>query len=99
MSKRLFAVTRTRGPIWNSARALEEQEDWAGHAKFMNELQAKGFVVFGGPLDGTPDILLIIRAECEEEIRSRLAADSWSQNGLLRIKQIASWTLRLGKVE
>ena len=99
MPKRLFAVTRTRGPSWNSARALDEQQDWAGHAKFMNALQAEGFVVWGGPLEGTPDVLLIIRAESEEEIRSRLAADSWSNNGLLRINQIAPWTLRLGKIE
>ena len=97
--RRVFAVTRTRGPSWNSARALEEQEDWAGHAKFMNGLRADGFVVFGGPLEGTPDVLLIIRAESEEEIRSRLAADSWTLNGLLRIKQIAPWTVRLGKIE
>ena len=99
MAKRLFALTRTRGPSWNPARALEEQEDWAGHARFMNGLQAEGFVVLGGPLDGTPDVLLIIRAEGEEEIRSRLATDSWTLNGLLRIKHIAPWTLRLGKVE
>ena len=65
----------------------------------MNGLHAEGFVLFGGPLASTPDVLLIIRAESEEEIRSRLAADSWSQNGLLGIKQIAPWTVRLGKVE
>lgn len=99
MPKRLFAVTRTRGPSWNSARALEEQEDWAGHARFMNGLQAEGFVVLGGPLADTRDVLLIIRSESEEEIRSRLAADSWSRNGLLTIKQVALWTVRLGKIE
>lgn len=99
MPKRLFAVTRTRGPSWNSARSLEEQEDWVGHAKFMNGLHAEGFVVFGGPLVGAPDVLLIIRAESEEEIQSRLAADSWSHSGLLIIKQIAPWKIRLGKIE
>lgn len=99
MSKRLFAVTRTRGSSWNSARALEEQEDWASHAKFMNGLQAEGFVVLGGPLEGTTDVLLIIRAESQEEIQSPLASDSWSHNGLLTIKQIALWTLRLGNIE
>jgi uncharacterized protein YciI len=99
MPKRLFAVTRTRGPSWNLVRALEEQQDWAGHAKFMNALQAEGFVVLGGPLEGTPDVLLIVRAESEEEIRSRLAVDSWSNNELLTIKQIAPWVIRLGKIE
>lgn len=65
----------------------------------MNGLQAEGFVVLGGPLADTRDVLLIIRSESEEEIRSRLAADSWSRNGLLTIKQVALWTVRLGKIE
>jgi len=97
--KQFFAVTRTRGPSWKLARALEEQDDWAGHAKFMNALHAEGFVLLGGPLEGTPDVLLIIRAENAEEIRVRLEADCWTRNGLLNIKQIVPWTLRLGKIE
>ena len=99
MRKGLFAVTRTRGPSWDAARPLEEQEGWAGHAKFMNGLKDEGFILLGGSLEGTPDVLFIIRAESEEEIRSRLAADSWSLNGLLKIKQIAPWTVRLGKIQ
>ena len=97
--KDLFAVTRTRGPNWKPARALEEQQDWIPHAAFMNALHAEGFVLLGGPLEGTPDVLLIIRAENAEEIRSRLEADCWTSNGLLTIKQIVPWTLRLGKIE
>jgi uncharacterized protein YciI len=97
--KALFAVTRTRGPRWNPTRALEEQEDWIPHAAFMNRLHAEGFVLLGGPLEETPDVLLIIRAEDAEEIRSRLAADYWTRNGLLSFKQIVPWTLRLGKIE
>jgi uncharacterized protein YciI len=97
--KAQFAVMRTRGPRWNPTRALEEQEDWIPHAAFMNALHAEGFVLLGGPLEGTPDVLLIIRAENAEEIRSRLAADCWTRNGLLHITQILPWTLRLGTIE
>jgi uncharacterized protein YciI len=97
--RQLFAVTRSRGVTWKPGHSLEEQEEWASHAAFMNALQAEGFVLFGGPLEGTADVLLIIRAADAEEIRSRLAADSWSSNELLRITQIAPWTVRLGKVE
>jgi hypothetical protein len=64
--KKLFAVTRTRGPNWKPGCPLEEQEEWASHAAFTDALQAEGFVVFGGPLEGTPDVLLIIRAEDAE---------------------------------
>jgi hypothetical protein len=35
-------------------------------------------------------------ASDEDEIRSRLAEDCWTRNGLLRIRQILPWALRLG---
>jgi uncharacterized protein YciI len=95
----LFAVTRTRGANWNVGRALEQQWDWAGHAAFMNRLHAEGFVILGGPLNGTPDVLLIIAANDEQEIPARLAGDSWSKEDLLRIKQIWPWNLRLGSLK
>jgi hypothetical protein len=93
---RLFAVTRSRGPAWQGGRALEEQDEWTAHAIFMNALHRDGFVLLGGPLDGTPDVLLIMRARDSDEITARLADDVWTHNGLLRIKQIVPWTLRLG---
>ena len=94
----LFAVIRTRGPAWQDSRALEGQPDWAGHASFMNALAKEGFVILGGPLDGTPDVLLIIRAEDPDEVRARLAEDPWTASDLLRIARITPWTLRLGSV-
>jgi uncharacterized protein YciI len=65
----------------------------------MNGLKAEGFVVLGGPLEGTPEVLLIIRAEDEAEIRARLAADPWSASDLLRVDRAVPWTLRLGSLE
>src|SRR5256885_805519 len=56
---RLFAVTRIRGPAWDPSMAMEAQADWPAHAMFMNRLHAEEFVLLGGPLDGTPDVLLI----------------------------------------
>jgi hypothetical protein len=96
--KRLFAVIRSRGPGWDPSRPLEGQRDWQGHAVFMNGLEAEGFVVLGGPLEGTPEVLLIIRAQDEAEIRARLAADPWSSD-LLRVDRAVPWTLRLGSLE
>jgi uncharacterized protein YciI len=93
---RLFAVTRSRGPAWNAARPMEEQAEWPAHAVFMNALHRDGFVVLGGPLEGTPDVLLIARANDADEITARLSDDAWARNGLLRITQIVPWTLRLG---
>jgi len=95
---RLFAVTNTRSAAWNNSRPMEEQEDWAAHAAFMDALQAEGFVVIGGPLEGTPDALLIIRANDAEEISSRLSQDPWRRKGLLATTRIIPWTLRLGSL-
>ena len=62
MTDKIFAVIRTRGPAWNDSQPLEGQDDWRAHADFMNGLVADGFVLLGGPLEGTPDVLLIVRA-------------------------------------
>ena len=52
---RIFAVTRTYGPAFDPALPLEQREDWRGHGDFMNGIHAEGFVILGGPLEGTPD--------------------------------------------
>lgn len=93
---RLFALTRSRGPAWNTERPMEEQGEWHSHAVFMNALHRDGFVLLAGPLEGTPDVLLIAFASDVDEISSRLSDDPWTRNGLLVIKQIVPWTLRLG---
>jgi uncharacterized protein YciI len=97
--RQLFAVIRTRGPAWQESRPLESQADWASHASFMNALARKRFVILGGPLEGTSDVLLVMRAATPDEIRSCLDDDPWSSNDLLRITRIAPWTLRLGALE
>ncbi|HXC47124.1 MAG TPA: hypothetical protein VNU20_02450 [Candidatus Sulfotelmatobacter sp.] len=94
----LFVVTRTRGTRWNYARTLEEQDHWQTHAAFMNALVHEGFVLLGGPLEGTPDILLIVRTTHADHIMNRLADDPWSRNGLLRVAHVHPWTLRLGSL-
>jgi hypothetical protein len=73
----LFAVFRMCGPAWQDARPLEGQLDWAGHAAFMNARAGEGFVLLGGPLEGSADVLLIVRAASADEVRERLAKDPW----------------------
>jgi hypothetical protein len=51
----------------------------------LNGLARDGFVVLVGPLTGTPDVLLIVRATSREEVARRLAEDPW-----------APWILRIG---
>jgi uncharacterized protein YciI len=95
----LYAVIRTRGPAWQDSRPMESQADWGAHATFMNGLAAEGFVVLGGPLEGTRDVLLIIRAETADDVRARLTRDPWAANELLHVVQVTPWTPRLGSLQ
>ena len=64
----------------------------------MNALESEGFVLLGGPLEGTPDALLIVYATTPDQIADRLQADPWTKLDLLRVSRIAPWTLRLGSL-
>jgi hypothetical protein len=92
----LFAVIRTRGPAWQHALELEGQPDWADHAEFMDRLAAAGIIVLGGPLEGTSDVLLVMRGESADEVVRQLESDPWTALDLLRIERVAAWTIRLG---
>jgi len=61
----------------------------------MHTLTDEGFVVLGGVLGGTAGALLIISADSEESIRTRLSHDPWHRSGHLEIGSIHSWTILL----
>jgi uncharacterized protein YciI len=74
-----FAVTREPGAGWAASPTMRNQDNWTEHAAFMNALAHEGFVVLGGPLADGLIVLLIVKAESEEEIRARLVDDPWTQ--------------------
>ena len=92
-------VLRSRGPAWDDSKPLEAQPDWAAHAAFMDALFEQRFAAFAGPLEGTRDALLVLRASSTAEVIERLATDPWTTNGLLVTKQISPWTIRLGSLK
>jgi uncharacterized protein YciI len=91
-----FVVTRTPGPAWDRSRPMKEQAAWAEHAAFMNGLADSGFVMLGGPVGNGDKILLIVEADSEDAIRTRLDADPWTPMQLLQIAVIERWTILLG---
>jgi len=95
---RLFALIHSRGPAWNHALRMEDQPEWTAHAAFMDRLVDEGFIALGGPLEGSSDVLLILRATDEAEIEQRLAPDPWRHNGRLVAKQCWPWQIRLGSL-
>lgn len=96
--KRPFVVIEIRGSAWDDARPMDDQPDWPAHAAFMDSLAAERFVLLGGPLEGTRDVVLVMQAEDCSEIQNRLAADPWIQKGLLSVKECWPWRIRLGSL-
>jgi uncharacterized protein len=94
----MFAVTTARGPNWRDDGGIREQPAWDAHAQFFDGLVTQGVVVLGGPISSTnaDDVaLLAVEAADEDELRSIFGADPWATAGVLRIKEIRSWTLWL----
>jgi uncharacterized protein YciI len=96
--KRIHMVIRTRGPSWDDSRPLEQQAQWPEHAAFMDGLADDEFLILAGPLEGTRDVLLVVRASGVDEIETRLNGDPWTANGLLSMKHVAPWQIRIGSL-
>lgn len=92
----LFAVLNEHAGAYDHARPLREQQAWPEHAAFMNGLMYEGFVVLGGPLADGPQVLLVVEAEDEAEVRARLDPDPWVELGFLKTTWIQPWQILLG---
>jgi hypothetical protein len=90
-----FLVARVQGPAWDRSRPMRRQRRWAEHASFMDDLAATGFVLLGGPVDEGRRIVLVCDASDEETVRSRLAGDPWSLDGMLELASVGRWTMLL----
>jgi uncharacterized protein YciI len=95
----LFALVRTKGKTWDTARPMRSQQQWTEHAVFMERLAAQGFIVLGGPLGESGDFLFAVKATDENDIRATLQQDPWSKSGMLEVKSIQPWTILLESPE
>jgi uncharacterized protein YciI len=93
--KRLFVVTRIRGKAWDQTKPMRSQEQWPEHATFMDDLATNRFVVLGGPLGDEDNVMLVVDAADEKQIRSTLADDPWSKSGVLEVESVQLWTVLL----
>lgn len=94
----VFAVRTAKGPNWDPALGIREQQGWDEHARYADGLVDAGIIVIGGPIssDNDEDIaLLMARAASEAEVRAAFADDPWTTTGVFRIKAIWPWTIWL----
>jgi uncharacterized protein YciI len=90
-----FVLTMVNGPRYDPARARREQDGWDEHAAFMDGLVEAGFVVLGGPVGDGEQVMVIVEAAGEAEVRARLAGDPWGPLGILATGEIRPWTIWL----
>ena len=64
----------------------------------MDDLYERGIALLVGPMEGTDEALIIMRAANAEQITALLEGDPWTSMGLLHTTRIARWELRLGSL-
>lgn len=94
----LFAVVRTRGAAWRPDRPPQEQDAFQPHVTVVNRLHEEGVIVLGGWLGEAGDVLLIMRAGSEVDVRQRLDEDPWTTQDILPVARVTPWTLGLGSL-
>jgi uncharacterized protein YciI len=93
--KRTFAAIVQRAASWDPSRPAHEQAGFEHHVKYMDALEAEGFIAVAGLMKDTNDVLFVFRATSEAEVRSRLALDPWQQDGHARLVRLEELTLRI----
>jgi uncharacterized protein YciI len=91
----VFALTMINGPNYDHSRPRRAQDAWTEHAAFMDGLVDDGFVILGGPIGDGEQVLVVVDAAGEPQIRARLADDPWETMGILTIGAIRPWTIWL----
>ena len=91
-----FAVVNESGPAWNPSRSRRDQEKWTEHAAYIDALAVEGFFLLVGPLSPTKS-LLVVQADSENAVATRLAEDPWRKMGILRVLSIEPWEVLVGK--
>ncbi|HEX5114409.1 MAG TPA: hypothetical protein VFW65_04335 [Pseudonocardiaceae bacterium] len=98
----VFAVTTARGPAWDPARDIREQDGWDEHAAFADSLVDRRITVFGGPIGvgdtvgNAEDVALVVMELPDTDaVHETFAVDPWIVSGVLRLRSVRPWTLWL----
>jgi uncharacterized protein YciI len=93
-ARQLFLVFQEHGGPWDWSKGLDEQALFAEHARFVDDLVQRGVIVLGGPLD-EQQVLLVVDAQGEKDVRAHFVGDPWITNGMVTITSIRPWTVLL----
>lgn len=94
--KKTIAVFLRPGSRWDHSKPVREQALWDEHARFIDDLFARGLIMLVGPFapDGT-GALAILNVESVQEARSIYANDPWAHEDILVTADAKEWTIFL----
>lgn len=94
--KKTVALLLRPGPNWDSSKSVREQRLWDEHARFVDDLFARGLVMLAGPF--APDgvgALVILNVQTADEARAIYADDPWAHHQILLTSEAKEWTIFL----
>ena len=80
------------GPAWKSGRP-EDQPGWDDHARFIDDLIARGVFVMGGPWTNRLGSMSLWEGMNADEVRDVMQSDPFILNGVFEIEDVADWTV------
>ncbi len=80
------------GPAWTTGPP-EDQTDWDEHAKFVDELVARGQMVMGGPFSDHSGSMIVLENVDAEQARELVAADPFVVNGVFVVEDVRAWNV------
>jgi uncharacterized protein YciI len=94
--KKTTAVFLKPGGNWDHSKGVREQANWDEHARFIDDLFARGVILMVGPF--TPEgsgALAILNVETAAEARAIYARDPWAHQQILVTADAREWTIFL----
>jgi uncharacterized protein YciI len=91
--RRQRVIVRFRaGPTWQEGPP-EQQQDWAAHAAFVDDLVDRGIMVMGGPLSDSSGSIVLLENVDADEARRLLESDPFVDNGVFVFESVDDWTV------
>jgi uncharacterized protein YciI len=91
--KNTFIAISLAGPNRDQSKGTRKQPFWDEHAAFIDQLVDEGFILMGGPLVDEDGAMLIINAQDEKEVRTKLKSDPWFEKGILKLDSVKRWQI------
>ena len=93
--KTTFVAMVQRTSAWDWSKPPQDQPGFLDHVQFMGGLEAEGFIRLAGLLADTNEVLFVLHAENEAEVRARMADDPWLGSGLTRLARLEEANFRI----